>query len=84
MSAGGDVLRKLCPNAQWTIYGNDYDSIIWGSEKPAITKKQFDEGLLQVENWKNEEQAEIEARRQILLDKLGITKQDAEILLGNG
>jgi hypothetical protein len=42
MATGADVLTLLCPNSEWTITGNNYDSIDWFGKSPAITREQFE------------------------------------------
>ena len=81
MATGGDVLSMLIPDGGWVIYGDDYDSIKWIECEP-ITKQEFEAGFAAVDAWKAEQQAEAAAKRQALLDKLGITEEEAKLLLG--
>jgi hypothetical protein len=79
---GGDVLELLCPNTEWTIIGNDYDSIQWITCEP-ITKAQFDAGFAQVEKLKAEKSAKAEADKasaQAKLAALGLTADDLKAL----
>ena len=81
MVTGGNVLLMLCPEVEWTITGDDYDSIVWGSGKPAITKQQFEDGFVQYNSWKLEQNtAKAQAKAQ-LLAQLGITEEQAKLLL---
>ncbi len=53
-----DVLNMLCPNVEWSISNNDFDTIVWHKlDKPPITKKQFTDGFAQYEDWKSEQDA---------------------------
>jgi hypothetical protein len=61
MATGGDVLTTLCAGVEWTIHNDDYESIIWNSGTPAITKAQFLAGFATAD-------AAIEARAQAVLD----------------
>ena len=81
MATGGDVLEMLCPNKEWVIYGDDYDSINWIKGEP-ISREEFEAGFAQVDAWKAQKDAEAAAKRQALLDKLGITEDEARLLLG--
>lgn len=82
MATGGNVLMMLCPNAVWTIVGDDYDAITWHSGTPAITKQQFEDGFAQYDSWKLEQNTAKAQAKTALLNRLGITEEEARILLG--
>lgn len=89
MVTGGDVLQLLIPTGGWVIQANDFDSIRYDDGVKPITKKQFEDGFTQYDALKIEQeakrQAEAEAKaaqRQALLNRLGITEEEARILLG--
>ena len=80
MATGGDVLSMLCPNSEWVIRGGDFDSIEWiKGEK--ITKAEFEAGFAQYDAWKAEQETKAEADKAALLAKLGITADEAKLLL---
>ena len=80
MATGSDVLMMLAPNTEWVIYGDDFDSIQWiKGEK--ITKAQYDAGFAQYDAWKAEQDSKSEAEKAALLAKLGITADEAKLLL---
>jgi hypothetical protein len=81
MATGGDVLTMLLPLGGWVIYGDDFDSIIWTDERPKCTKAQFTAGFAQFDAWKSEQNAKAEADKAALLIKLGITADEAKLLL---
>lgn len=81
MAKGSDVLEMLCSNVEWTIYGDDYDSIIWHNGEPAITKKQFTDGFSKYDAWKIEQDAIKAQTKTNLLERLGITEDEAKLLL---
>lgn len=81
MARGGQILSLLCPNAEWKITENDYDSIDWYDKKPAITKAEFENALANYDNLKAGELATKEAKRQEVLTKLGLTAEEAQVLL---
>ena len=81
MAKGGEVLSMLCPNTEWAIIADDFDSIQWIKGEP-ITKAQFDAGFAQYDAWKAEQDAKVEANKAALLTKLGITADEAKLLLG--
>ena len=83
MANGGEVLEMLCPGKVWTIYGDDYDSIIWENETPLITKTQFEAGFAQYDAWLVEQEAvyvNAKAAAQAKLTALGLTTDDLKAL----
>jgi len=81
MATGGEVLRMLCPTGGWVVYGDDFDSIIWDDDQPKCTKAQFTAGFTQFDAWKAEQEAKAQADKTALLNKLGITADEAKLLL---
>jgi len=80
MASGADVLNMLIPNGGWAIYGNDFEGIQFVECEP-ITKKQFEAGFAKFDAWKAEQDAIKESNKSALLDKLGITADEAKLLL---
>ena len=80
MATGGEVLTMLCPDKEWVIYGDDFDSIQWIKGEP-ISKADFDAGFAKVDAWKNAEALKLENNKAALLAKLGITSDEAKLLL---
>ena len=81
MATGADVLSMLIPTGGWVIYGDDFDSIIYDEGVTPITKKQFTDGFAAYDAWKAKEVAKQEAAKASLLDRLGITADEAKLLL---
>jgi hypothetical protein len=82
MATGGDVLVMLCPNAEWVISGNDYDSIQW-IKGDTITQAQFEAGFAEYDAWKVEQDAQMAADRAgatAKLEALGLTVDDLKAL----
>lgn len=82
MATGGDVLSMLIPTGGWVIYGDDFDSIIYDDGVEPITKKQFTDGFAAFDGWKSEQEAIKASAKSALLDRLGITAEEAKLLLG--
>ena len=82
MATGGEVLGMLCPNTEWVITENDFDSIQWiKGEK--ITKAEFEAGFAQYDAWKAEQDAKAVADKtaaQAKLVALGLTAEDLKAL----
>ena len=82
MAKGSEVLSMLCPTGGWIISGDDFDGITWVDERPRCTKTQFEAGFAQYDTWKAEQDAAKAAQKQALLNRLGITEEEAKLLLG--
>jgi hypothetical protein len=82
MTKGHEVLSMLIPTGGWVIYGNEFDSIIYDEGVQPITKAEFDAGFAQFDEWKIEQEEAKATTRQALLERLGITADEAALLLG--
>jgi hypothetical protein len=77
------AIHKLKPTAQFSFIDDDYSTIKWDVlEGDAPTKKQIDDAIKAV---KADEANQIEANataKAALLERLGITEDEAKLLLG--
>ena len=80
MVTGSNVLEYLLPNGGWIITGNDYEGIQFLECEP-ITKAEFEAGFAQYDAWKAEQDAAVAADKASLLTNLGITADEAKLLL---
>jgi len=83
MAKLAEAINLYNPNAQWTLLGDDYDTLDWHSvdiAKP--TKAELEDLLLEVEAVKAQQDAQAAADKAALLTKLGITADEAKLLLG--
>jgi len=80
MAKGGDVLTMLIPNGGWIITGNEYEGIEFLECEP-ITKKQYTDGFAQFDAWKSQQDSAKAQAKAELLDRLGITADEAKLLL---
>ncbi len=81
MATSGQVLKMLIPNGGWYNVGDNYEGITFLECEP-ITKAQFEAGFAQYDAWKAEQDAKATADKAALLAKLGITADEAKLLLG--
>jgi hypothetical protein len=81
MATSAEVLRMLIPDGGYVQYGNDFDGIQFLECEP-ITKKQYEDGFAQYDAWKAEQDSAKAAQKAALLDRLGITAEEAQLLLG--
>ena len=80
MATAAEVLSMLCPNTEWVITDGDFDTIQW-IKGEQITKAEFTAGFAQYDAWKAAQDAKAEADKAALLAKLGITADEARLLL---
>ena len=76
-----DVLTMLCPAGGWIIVGDTFEGITWTDERPRCTKAEFEAGFAQYDAWKAEQDTKAAADKAALLAKLGITADEAKLLL---
>ena len=80
MAKGYEVLEMLIPEGGWVISGDTYEGIQFLECEP-ITKKDFEAGFAKYDAWKAEQVAAQAAAKSALLDRLGITEDEAKLLL---
>jgi hypothetical protein len=72
------AIQSLRPNAEWTLTGDDYANLIWLSNGKAPTLAEIETEIAALPA---KEAAKIAAKAN-LLAKLGITADEAKLLLG--
>lgn len=82
MATGSDILKKLIPAGGWVISGEDFASIIYDDGVNPITKKQFDDAAKEIDATVEAQADSKAAAKTALLDRLGITAEEAALLLG--
>ena len=76
-----DALLKLRPESQFVIYGEDYSTIIWHKlDGDAPTETEVKAAIIQVKADKAEAELSKAAEKQALLDRLGITADEAKLI----
>jgi hypothetical protein len=77
------AIKKLKPNAEWSFSNNDYTTINWiVLEGQAPTQAEIDAAIEQIKADEITEAATKAAQRQALLSRLGLTEDEARLLLG--
>jgi hypothetical protein len=76
MKTINNAVLSLRPNTEWTMNNFDVENIIWHTEnvKP-LTKAEVDAELVRL-------QTEEKSKKTELLTRLGITADEAKLLLG--
>jgi hypothetical protein len=80
MAYAYEVLAHLIPDGGWVQLGEEYEDIQFITCKP-ITKQEYEAGFAQYDAWKAEKDAKATADKTALLAKLGITADEAKLLL---
>ncbi len=80
MAEAYEVLAMLRPEGGYVHYGLDFEGIKFIECEP-ITKKEYEEGFAKYDAWKAELDAERAAKKTALLERLGITADEAALLL---
>jgi hypothetical protein len=80
MAKGYEVLEMLIPEGGWIISGDDYEGIQF-LECESITKKQFTDGFAKYDAWKAKLKTDNALAKAALLERLGITEDEAKLLL---
>jgi hypothetical protein len=75
------VLQMLLPNGGYVAVGDTYEGIEFVECEP-ITKAQYEAGFAQYDAWKAEQNSAKAQQRVALLERLGITAEEATLLLG--
>lgn len=80
MAKGYEVLGMLIPGGGWELTGDSYEGIQFLECEP-ITKKEFEAGFAKFDAWKAEQDIARASAKSALLDRLGITEDEAKLLL---
>jgi len=81
MATASDVLTMLIPNGGWAIVGDEYENIEF-LECESITKSQFEAGFANYDSWHTQQLQAKATEKSALLERLGITEDEAKLLLG--
>ena len=76
------VLAANYLGAQWTLDGDTYDGLTWLDDTPKPTQEELDSLWDTTVAMIEQEKIDRQAARQALLDRLGITEDEARMLLG--
>lgn len=74
-----NALSIIRPNAEFVLRGGEIE---WFDESEKPTIQEIEQGFEMYLIAKTEAESEAQAKRQALLDRLGITEEEARLLLG--
>jgi hypothetical protein len=82
MSYLSKAIIKLQPTAEFSFQNEDYSTIKWDVlDGDAPTQKEIDAAIKEIKADEITQAATKSAQKQALLDRLGITAEEAQILL---
>jgi len=76
------VLTRRYAGKQWTLDGDEYTGLTWLDDSPKPTKAKLDSLWAEVQQEIADEKTAKVATRQAVLDKLGLTADEAAALFG--
>jgi hypothetical protein len=75
------ILTYKYKNTEWALDGDDYEGLVWLSDTPKPTKAELDSQWDEVQAIIQAEAEAKAAKKAALLDRLGITEDEAKLLL---
>jgi len=76
------ILTRRYAGKEWTLDGDNYDGLTWLSDSAKPSKATLDGLWASVQTEIANETPAKQAARQAVLDKLGLTADEAQALLG--
>ena len=80
MATNIQVLEMLLPEGGWATYGEKFEDIVFLEAEP-ISKKEWEAGFAAFDSWKAKKDADAKAKKDAILERLGITAEEAALLL---
>ena len=80
MAQSFEVLEYLIPNGGYVQYGDKFEDIQFLECEP-ISKKEYEAGFIAYDAWKEQQDQAKASTKAALLDRLGITEEEAKLLL---
>lgn len=80
MNKTAAVVDMLRPNSVWVVVGDSFEGIEFIDCEP-ITKAEFEKGCIEYDALLSEKEAKEAAVKSALLNRLGITAEEAALLL---
>ena len=80
MAKSSEVLEMLIPTGGWITRGNKFQDVEFIDCEP-ITEAEFKAGFVKYDAWKAEQDATQANVKAALLNRLGITADEAKLLL---
>jgi hypothetical protein len=76
-----EIFQFLRPNGGWVVSGEDIENAVYDEGIERVTKTEFDAAVVSFANLKENERIAAATAKSNLLAKLGITEDEAKLLL---
>lgn len=76
------ILQTKYPNAHWFLQGEDYEGLTWYDKTVKPTKATLEGLWAEVQTIIADAQTAKDAQRKTILDRLGLTEAEVQLLLG--
>jgi hypothetical protein len=76
------ILTRHYQGSEWTLNGDEYTGLTWLSDTPKPSQEELDGLWDATVALMEQEKADKQAAREALLARLGITEDEARMLLG--
>jgi hypothetical protein len=80
MATSSEVMAMVYPDGGWVAVGDDFEGIQFLECAP-ITKTAYNKALADYDAWKAKQKSDKETAKATLLTKMGITADEAKLLL---
>ena len=76
------ALKALKPTSEFSIIGGEYSTIQWDVlDGDAPTEKQIADKIKELDKLESDRESQLIAQREAILDRLGLTAEEAALLL---
>lgn len=75
------ALQFLAPDSEWTLSGDDYADLVWLSDGNPPSLANIEKAIIAIPLKEAKAKADAETAKAALLSKLGITAEEAALLL---
>jgi hypothetical protein len=75
------ILREKYAGSEWTLNGDDYEGLTWLSDSKKPTKAELEAHWDSLKTYWEDKKAQADADRNSLIEKLGLTEAEANLLI---
>lgn len=76
-----EIFQMIRPDGGWVVYEGDLNATVYDEGVEPVTEEEFGQAMLDYPAWKTAKDEELVNRRQAILDRLGLTEDEAKLIL---